>query len=105
MTARKPPRKLRRLWLPGHHRFLIDHSTNHLSVDVWLFSSRLNFKAEWSGHKTTHWWRIRKWGWREWVDNCVCHYRVTEPSFGEPGADPFEALVGRIALALGWKSA
>jgi hypothetical protein len=87
----------------GYYR--VRHFTNHASLEVWLFSFRLNFKIEWSGHKTTHWWRIRKWGWREWVETCVNHYRnsLEGASLEKLPADPFEGIVARVALALGWE--
>lgn len=95
-------RRLRRLWLPGYHYFRVIKFTNHLSLEVWLFGFRLNFKVEWSGNKTTHWWRIRRWGWRDWINTCVYHFKHGDHSFAHPGPDPGEALVARVALALGW---
>lgn len=95
-------RRLRRLLLPGRHHFRLTHYTNHYALELWFFSMRLSFKVEWSGHKTTHLWRIRQWGWREWIGNCVYRFKHGDGSFENPGPDRGEVIVAHVALALGW---
>lgn len=101
MTDLYARRRLRRICLPGRHHFRVTHFTNHYEFEVWFFAMRLHFKATWSGQKTTHWWRIRQWGFREWVGACVYHHAVTKPSWENPGAAPFESFVARAALVFG----
>jgi len=85
--------------LPYVGSFRFEHFTNHYAVDALFFRARLHFKAEWSGYKTTHYWRIRNWGFHEWIEDCVARYQ-NEDGFIPSDATPGETLVARIALAL-----
>lgn len=93
---KRRPNELRRIPVLGIHFRL------RRGVELWFFRMRLHVAVTWSGHSTSHLWRIRHWGFGAWVEDCIARAdAMGEPQpqlYGGLGdATRFERLVAFVA--------